>query len=350
MTKPLSEKLRSIPRIELGFFPTPLYKLDKLSEELGVHLYIKRDDLTGKNNFGGNKTRKLEYLLGAAKEDKCAYVLTYGATQSNHAMQTVWTAVSNGFKPVLYLVAVVKPDEERKANLLLDAIYDAEVHLVDIREGESYADAAERSRLLAKERMNQIMLAGASCYDIPAGGANAVGTLGYISCMNEIYSQTTHSGITFDYLYHATGSGGTMAGLVAGQKVLGLKTIIKSVATLETAADYEERMAQLAVDSLALLGLDELVQKSDFHVEKNFYAPGYEKPSPAATKAIKRLAKTEGILLDPVYTGKAFSALLHDIQQGLIEPGCDVLFLHTGGVSTLFAEKEIIGDITEPLS
>ena len=129
-TKEARAHIEMVPRAGLGFFPTPLYKLEKMSKELGINLFIKRDDFTGKNLFGGNKTRKLEFLIGKAIEGKCEYVFTYGATQSNHAMQTIWSAVSNGLKPVVYLAAVVEPDEkDMRANLLLDKIFDAEIHI-----------------------------------------------------------------------------------------------------------------------------------------------------------------------------------------------------------------------------
>ena len=176
--------INRMPRVPLGFFPTPLHKLGSLSEELGVNLWIKRDDFTGSNLFGGNKTRKLEFLIGKAKADGAECVFTYGATQSNHAMQTSWAAAKNGLKPILYLAVVVPPDpDDYKANLLLDGIYGAEIHVVDLEEGESFADAEKRSFKMGKSHIARLEEQGIKSYDIPMGGANEYGTLGYVNCM-----------------------------------------------------------------------------------------------------------------------------------------------------------------------
>ena len=342
----VKKKLEAVPKVHLGFFPTPLYKLDKLSRQLGVELYIKRDDFSGRNLFGGNKTRKLELLIGKALKDGCDHVFTYGATQSNHAMQTVWAAVSNGLKPVLYLTAVVEPDEKDiKANLLLDKIYDAEIHVVSMEPGETFAAAEERAFRLGAEHVARLEREGHKCYDVPMGGADAVGSAGYISGMVELEEQAREMGVCFDYLYHACGSGGTMAGLVAGKKLLGLDVEIHSIMVIDIDASYIPAKAALANGALDYIGAPAIVTEKDFIVDENFYGPGYEKPTAEATSAIKLLAKTEGLLLDPVYTGKGFSGMLADIYSGKIPQGSKVVFLHTGGATALFAEKEILGDI-----
>lgn len=344
--KEVKNHIGMVPRINLGFFPTPLYKLEKLSEELGINLFIKRDDFTGKNLFGGNKTRKLEFLIGKVLKDKCEYVFTYGATQSNHAMQTVWTAVANGLKPVVYLAAVVEPDEnDIRANLLLDKIFDAEIHIVSLKKGETFHEAEKRSLILGAEHIRRLEAEGHKCMDIPMGGANGVGSAGYIAGMVELCEQAQDIGIDFDYLYHATGSGGTMAGLVAGKKLLGVNTVIRSIAVLDTGDQYAASKAKLSNEALAYLNFEYKVEEKDFDVDTGFYAPGYECPNEGAAEAIKMLAKKEGLLLDPVYTGKAFAGLIHDVRTGKIEKGSNVVFLHTGGATAIFAEKEILGSI-----
>ena len=338
--------LTTLPRVDLGFFPTPLYKLEKLSQNLGINLYIKRDDFTGKNLFGGNKTRKLEFLIGKALQDKCEYVFTYGATQSNHAMQTVWAAVSNQLKPIIYLAAVVEPDKNNiKSNLLLDMVFDAEIHIVNLLENESFVEAEIRSFAMGADHIKRLEAAGHKCMDIPMGGANENGSAAYISGFIELYEQANKMHVKFDHLYHATGSGGTMAGLVAGQKLIGTEVDIQSVAVLEPGQNYISSKAELANATLKYIRSDINVDKSDFNVRTEFYAPGYECPNEGSTEAIKMVAKQEGILLDPVYTGKAFAALLHDVRTGKIGQGSNVVFLHTGGATALFAEKEILGDI-----
>lgn len=340
------EMIQSVPREDLGFFPTPMYRLDKLSDKLGINLYIKRDDFSGKNLFGGNKVRKLEFLIGKALQDKCEYVFTYGATQSNHAMQTVWTAVKSGLKPILYLAAVVEPDEnDIKANLLLDKIFGAEIHIVSLQENESFMDAEKRSFSIGAEHLKKLEAEGHICMDIPMGGSNEVGATGYISGMIELCEQADKAGITFDYLYHSTGSGGTVAGLAAGKKLLGKDMEIHSIAALETDRYYGENMADLANKALEYIGGTPLVTKEDFIIDTGYFSPGYECPNEGMEKAVRMVAKEEGILLDPVYTGKAFAGLLSDIRTGKVKQGSSVVFVHTGGATGLFAEKAILGKI-----
>ena len=239
--KEATDMLSKMPRKKLGFFPTPLCRLDALSEELGINLWIKRDDFTGSNLFGGNKTRKLEFLIGKAAEEGAECVFTYGATQSNHAMQTAWAAAKNGLKPILYLAAVVPPDpEDFKANLLLDGIFGAEIHVVDLEEGESFADAEKRSFKMGKEHIARLAEEGVKSYDIPMGGANKYGSLGYVNAMVEIAGQMESEGLHFDHMYHSTGSGGTMAGLVAGiekyyEEVVRVKASSPKLAVCNTA-------------------------------------------------------------------------------------------------------------------
>ncbi len=340
--------LGKMPKAELGFFPTPFYRLDRLSKELGVQLYIKRDDFTGMSLFGGNKIRKLQYLIGVALSQGCEYVFTFGATQSNHAMQTVTACRRCGLKPVLYLVAIVEPDEEDiRANLLLDKILGAEVHIVDIQPGESKAEAEERSIRMGREHMARLEAEGHKCYEVPIGGASPVGSVGFIEGFTELMEQAEQMfGKEPDYLFHATGSGGTMAGLLAGRALKGAKVPVISINVSLKDDGYPKRCAALANESLKVLGIEPMVeQERDVRTDLNYYHPGYEIPSESASKAIRLLAETEGLLVDPVYTGKAFAGMLDYIRTGKVEPGSNVVFLHTGGATALFAEKEILGKL-----
>lgn len=347
--KEASECFKKLPKAELGFFPTPFYRLDRLSEELSVNLYIKRDDFTGMNLFGGNKVRKLQYLIGDAIERGCEYVFTFGATQSNHAMQTVAACRRCGLKPVLYLVAIVKPDEaDMRANLLLDRIMDAEVHIVELLEGESEEAAEDRAAALAREHMARLDAeAGRQvCYEIPMGGASPVGTVGFIEGFAELEKQLSDLGIQADYVFHATGTGGTMAGLAAGCKLTGSKARIISINVSAKDDEYPIRTAKLANESLKLIGADVTVDAAqDIRTDLNYYQPGYEIPNEAASEAIRHLAVKEGLLIDPVYTGKAFAGMLDYIRTGKVPAGSNVVFWHTGGATALFAEKEILGDL-----
>ena len=338
--------LDRLPRARLGFFPTPLYRLDRLSADLGIDLYIKRDDFTGMNLFGGNKIRKLEYLLGAAAAAGAKYAVTYGATQSNHAMETAAACRRLGMTPILYLTAVVKPDEAGlRANLLLDRVLGAEIHIVPIEPGETEADAEERSFQMGAVRAAELNAEGEVCVDIPMGGANPMGSVGFAAGMVELAEQAESLGLRFARVYHSTGTGGTMAGLHAGRALLGLDTEIVSVAASpKEEAPYLDKVCGLTAAVLALLGSEKTPDRAAMHLDLSQWQPGYEQPSEASGEAIRTLARAEGLFVDPVYTGKALAALLADARAGRVPDG-PVLFWHTGGATALFAEPEILGDL-----
>ena len=341
--KYLLEKQKRIP---LGFFPTPFYKLERLSSHLGVNLYIKRDDFTGQNLFGGNKIRKLEYLLGQAVENGAEYVFTYGATQSNHAMQTAAACRKLGLKPVLYLLAFVETDEnDLKGNLLLDKIFGAEVHIINTLPNESLFESTERYMVAAKKHMAQLEAGGYKCYSIPLGGSNAIGTTGFVGGYLEIQQQMNSLGIKADYIFHANGSGGTMTGLAVCRKLFGSSEKLIAVGAAKHDANFITSMIELGNNVLVRLGSDKIMTKEDFEMDEEHFAPGYEMPSEQGSEAIKLLAREEGILLDPVYSGKAFSCLLDYVRSRRVPQGSNVIFWHTGGATALFAEKKILGSI-----
>lgn len=344
--KEVKELLGKKPRLNLGFYPTPFYRLENLSELLGVNLYIKREDFSGQSLFGGNKIRKLEYLLGDAKEQGAEYVFTYGASQSNHAMQTAESCRKEGFEPVLYLNEVVEAGEP-KGNLLLDRILGAEIHIEKPAPGESDADVKERLLRLAAEQIARLEAEGHKCYNIPRGGASPVGTAGFIGGFVELQEQLDSLGIHGDYLFHANGGGGTMVGLTLGKKLIGSDIKIVSVATGIDGKDFLPSCVKLGKEILAWLGTEAELKEEDFCDERSYVGPGYEMPSEGGTEAIRLLARKEGLLLDPVYSGKAFAGMLDYIRSGKIAPGSNVIFLHTGGATALFAEKEILGDLYE---
>lgn len=339
--------LEELPKTKLGFFPTPFHKLENLSEQLGVNLYIKRDDMTGASLFGGNKIRKLEYLIGDAQAKGAEYVFTFGATQSNHAMQTAWACRKCGLKPILYLVAIVKPDEEDvRSNLLLDRILGAEVHIVELEEGETEADAEERSVVLAREHMAKLEAEGHRCYEVPMGGASAVGSVGFIDGYVELCEQLEAADMKADYIFHATGTGGTMAGLQAGRKLTASETEVVSINVSSKDEGYPARTADLANRSLNVMKAEGVsVNAADIHTDLNYYLPGYEIPNEGSSEAIRLLAREEGLFVDPVYTGKAFAGMLDYIRTRNVPQGSTVVFWHTGGATALFAEREILGDL-----
>ncbi|HSR03812.1 MAG TPA: D-cysteine desulfhydrase family protein [Proteiniclasticum sp.] len=337
--------LKKIPKVKLGFFPTPLQRLDRLSEEMGVEIYLKRDDLTGISQFGGNKIRKLEYLMADAVKENADTVYTYGASQSNHAMQTATACNRMGLHPLLFLTDIIGSDlSHPEGNLLLDRILGAEIHLEPLL-GDSLKDTSIRVHRKAKERIASLEKEGRRCYEIPMGGANAIGSLGFVEAFVEVAEEFLLRGLKADYLYHATGTGGTLAGLIAGKKLLGSEIRIMSIGVGIGGDGYKEKVMKLADEALDLLEREERVHEEDFEVFEDYYGKGYEVPSEEGSKAIRLLARTEGIFLDPVYTAKAFSGMLDHIEKGIIEKGSRVIFWHTGGATALFAEREILGDI-----
>lgn len=327
-----------LPRVNIGFFPTPLHRLDRISEQTGYDVWIKRDDFTGRNLYGGNKVRKLEFLMGYAKENGYDYVITYGATQSNHAMQTITAARICGLEPIVYLRTVVEPDpNDLRANLLLDSIYGAEVHVLA-------GDADQKAE--SAKRIAELEAQGHKVYDVPVGGSNEVGVCGYVNGYLELLEQLEAADKHMDYLFTTTGSGGTLAGLVAGKKFADDDAKIIGIGVGLKDDTYDQKVADLANSALDHMGAKNVrVTTDDFSVDSNYVGEGYEIPSPAGTAAIRRLARYEGLLVDPVYTGKAFSGLLDYLDSGKLPKGSTVVFLHTGGTTALFAEQAIVGPV-----
>lgn len=310
-------KQNTIPKLSLGIFPTPIRRADNISRLLNTNVFIKRDDLTGLG-LGGNKVRKLEYLLADAREKHAEVVFTTGGAQSNHAMLTAAAAGRLGMKPILILKK--RGVTDRVGNQLLEHLMGTEVIFMDT---DSYEDIYREMDRLGAEL-------GVPYYKIPCGGSNALGTLGYMDCAAEIRDQ----GIHFDYIVCAEGSGGTLAGLALGAKLFlpGTKVCGMMVDT----DPFDEITPRLMRESAALLGESLEISRRDFEL-RNLCGPGYAIPSEEGNRAISLLAAEEGIFLDPVYTGKAFAGLLQMAEEGAFRETDNVLFIHTGGAGGLFA-------------
>ncbi|QUO36834.1 pyridoxal-phosphate dependent enzyme [Dysosmobacter sp. Marseille-Q4140] len=316
--------IASVPRVSLGLFPTPFYKLEAISARYGRNIWIKRDDLCGVA-LGGNKVRKLEFLLAQAQADGCDTVFTTGGAQSNHAMLTAACAARLGMDCKLFLKD--RGVTGRRGNLVLDEIYGAPVRLVDT---DDYQDIyremeAEAAGLEAR---------GHRCCRIPLGGSTPLGTLGYAAAARECAVQAMAAGIRVGHLVSATGSGGTTAGLL-----LGAGLFLPGARVTGMAVDpqpFRETVLDLAAGAAALLEASFQPQEKDLQI-LDCAGLGYAVPDPAATPAILELARTEGILLDPVYTGKAWAGLLAQVKAGGFEGEGDIVFFHTGGAAALFA-------------
>ena len=331
-------KLAQFPRLRITHGPTPLEPMKRLSDALGgPNLWIKRDDCTGLAS-GGNKTRKLEYLMAEAVQQGADTVITQGATQSNHARQTVAIAAKLGMQSHVILedrTGYRFEDYRQSGNVFLDHLYGASV-----------------SEVPAGTDMNQAMasvgeefrVAGRKPYIIPGGGSNPVGALGYVTCALELMDQANNMGLNIDALVHATGSAGTQAGLVVG--LYGARSQIPVLGISVRAAQeaQEERVFALACETAALLGVPGAVEREDVIANGDYVGAGYGLPTPGMIEAVTMLARLEGILLDPVYTGKGMAGLIDLCRRGYFKKGQNVVFLHTGGSVGLFAYMHAFND------
>ena len=325
-------QLDQFPKFPLAHLPTPLEPLTRLQAELGgPRLYIKRDDCTGLA-LGGNKTRKLEFLIGEALRQRATTIVTEGGLQSNHVRQTAAAAVKAGLSCHLVLdrnVAIDRPTYRSNGNLLLDHLLGAKVHLC--APGEKRA--ARTSQLLSELRA-----AGEVPYHIPTGGSNAIGARGYVALMVELQQQAAALGIALDHIVAASGSGGTHAGLVVGKLLTRSAAAIIGVDINHDPEPLLATVKAIARDGAAELGV--ALDDRAFEMARGHAAPGYGLPNDGMRAAVDLVARLEGILLDPVYAGKAMAGLIDMIRQGRFGKDQVVVFIHTGGTPALFAYAE----------
>ncbi|MBS1169795.1 MAG: putative Pyridoxal phosphate-dependent deaminase family protein [Burkholderiaceae bacterium] len=325
--------LQELPRQPLGFLPTPLVELKRLSRFLGgPRIWIKRDDQTGLA-FGGNKTRKLEFLLGDALAQGADTLVTGGAAQSNHCRQTAAAAAASGLECHLALGGTA-PDEIN-GNLLLDQLLGAHVHWCgEKRKGEDIPLICER-----------LQAAGRKPYIVPYGGSSAVGALGYAWASQELFAQLAEMGERMSHMVFASSSGGTHAGLLAGRRLCAQECQVVGIRIDQPAADepdFVETILSLANAVAARLELGATFTPDDVRLRSEYTGAGYGVVGEAEREAVSMLARHEGILLDPVYTGRAMAGLIDLIRQKEFSPRDSVLFWHTGGGPALFAYAEAL--------
>lgn len=326
----------SIPRLPLATLPTPITDAVRLREALGgpsraPRILIKRDDLTGLG-LGGNKARKLEFLIADALAHGATTIVTTGAVQSNHARMTAAAARVAGLECVLVLTAKVdEPPVE--GNLLLDYLYGARVRFVPsidpmLAVGQDEAVVAE---VVEAERAE-----GRRAYVIPIGGSSGIGALGYVSGTVELVTQLDAMGIRPSRLYYASGSRGTQAGLTLGARLSGASYRLWGVAVSAGEAEKIERARRVANEAAARLDVETRIDRADLFTDQDHIGEGYGIPTREALEAIRLLARTEAILIDPCYTAKAMAALIRHVQAGDIAADDTIVFLHTGGMPALF--------------
>ncbi len=321
------------PRATLARLPTPIELLPRLSAHLGgPQLHVKRDDLTGLG-LGGNKLRKLEFLLGEARAQGADIVLTVGALQSNHARQTAAACARLGLDCELILRRSSHATEAylHNGNLLLDRLFGARLH---------FLQAHESREAFMSARAEALHVEGRKPYCIPVGGSCGLGNLGYVACAEEILSQSEEMGACFDAVVVATGSGGTQGGLVAGFKRPDGVPVI-GIAVEGARAEQEALAARQATEALRLLSRDEALGDAVVVMDE-FVGPGYARPTESMREALSLAARFEGLVLDPVYTGKAFAGLIALARSGRFGRDQSLLFVHTGGAPGLFAYPESV--------
>lgn len=325
--------LEEIPRVSLVPEPTPLHPLSRLSAYLGgLEVWCKRDDLT-RLALGGNKLRKLEFLLWEALDQGADTIITTGAAQSNHARQTAAAAAMLGLHPVLVLrEPIVGPAQ---GNLLLDDLIEAEVRF-------GSWDTAEQGMALLEQVAQELREAGRRPYIIPHGGSNPVGALGYVVAIGEIARQSAGLGLRPRAVVFATSSGGTQAGLLAGKLLYDLPLEVVGISVGGPASRIAAVVSRIATGTSALLGGGP-VHPEQVVVYDQYIGPGYGRVDARTVEAVRTVARLEGVLLDPVYTGKAMAGLIDLSRQGVWKKGERVIFLHTGGLPALFAYGEALG-------
>jgi D-cysteine desulfhydrase family pyridoxal phosphate-dependent enzyme len=326
-------RLAAYPRFPLVTGPTPLQRAARLERALGPdspRIYIKRDDLTGLA-YGGNKARKLEYLVADALAQRATVLVTEGVTQSNHARMTAAAAVLAGLKCVLILDARNGADEQ--GNLLLDRLMEADIRIVSGRQERIDAMAGIADELRE---------AGDFPYVIPTGGSVPLGSLGYVRAAMELDGQLLELGEAPSRVYFPTGSQGTLAGLVVGARVFNSSWLPLAVAVEGNERDIREDAVPHVQGTLDILQVRTTIAPDEIAIDGGFSGAGYGIPTREGLEAIHLLARTEAVFLDPVYTGKAMSALIAHVRSGAFSPEESVVFIHTGGTPSLFVHRDIL--------
>lgn len=322
-------------KLRLGNFPTRIERLEKFSTIVKEHVYIKRDDQTG-TEFSGNKIRKLEYSINEAVNNDCDTLITCGGIQSNHARATAAAGIKLGLKSVLVLRSDEKPELE--GNYLIDKIMGADVRII------SSEDYRERRQEIMENILKELEAKGRKGYIIPEGASNGVGTFGYLACFKEILEQEKEHGIVFDTIVTAVGSGGTFAGLYLGNKLTNSGKKIVGINVCDTAEYFKERVSEILEEVKTYIPDTEFeISKDDMCIIDGYVGDGYAVSRTEELDFICDFAEAEGIILDPVYTGKAMRGLYTEIKKGTFKDSKNILFIHTGGLFGLFSKRNQFG-------
>ena len=340
MPEGVKPELERTGRIALASAPTPLEPLPGLTRLLGgPEIWIKRDDLTGLG-LGGNKVRKLEFLVAEARSQGADTLVTIGAAQSNHVRLTAAAARATGFESVSILFA--GHEDKEQGNLLLDRLLDSDIVRLPFGMDEATASKVDRAVDGTLARLRE---SGRSPYFIPAGGAVPVGCLGYLRATEELAHQERRKAASIDTVVLAVGTGGTLAGLILGVDALRLHWRLIGISAMEEGMAQSAGVApleKLVHDAGSLIGYEAKITRVKWEISYGHVGEGYGVLSPEAAEAIRTVARSDGVFLDPVYTGKAMAGLIDMVRTGRFDSHSKVLFLHTGGVPAIFAYPEIL--------
>lgn len=347
--------LEKLPRANSGFFPTPFHKLNNLSADYGVNILIKREDMSGPSSFGGNKVRKIEYIIGDAIANGYDTLITVGGYQSNAALQLSQYCNIHGLKCIAVLGDTKNQGdpEERTGNLLLNSILGTEIHLVHRDEPKGnynmnplWEKVNNKIDSLIKENEDK----GHKVMHVPVGCTSPSGWVSYLEVFNEICDQSKIEGHEVDYIFHANGSAGSLPGMIVGKFLTGSSTKIISInnrrygpGEVVGEEDIFNRVKYLFEKFDIEPPTDDAIW-AEINIDQEYLGNGYGAPTTESSNAIIEVAKREGLFLDPVYTGKSFSGLLSYIQTGKIPKGSNVCFIHTGGTGGIFAGKKSFGE------
>ncbi len=345
----LKGKIQDFPKKNLIPLPTPLQKLENLSQAFGgPNIYIKRDDLTGVA-FGGNKSRKLEFIIQDALDKNADVIITWAAVQSNWCLQTAAVARKFGIKPILLLFKTYDLPEEYDGNLLLDFVLDADVRIREAEAGKVLR--LEDVREIIEEVENEVKERGNTPYVAPIGGSmvggsmeKPLGAISYVNAFTEILEQSEVEDVDMNYILHATGSCSTQAGLAVGAKALEKDVQILGISVSDDKESVREEVLTIAQDTVQSLDLEIVVEKEDLIVLDEYIQEGYGVLNRDVAEVVRLMSEKEGIFLDPVYTGKAMIALIDLIKKDFFRKDDNVIFIHTGGTPALFPNKHKLVD------
>lgn len=356
-TRDLVALVDKLPRKHIGFYPTPFHRLENLSAARGVSVYLKREDLAGPATISGSKTRLAEFILGRALEEGVTHVITQGAHLTNSGMQFVAACRAAGIEPVLFLTkSESRQLAEYRGNLLMSQIMAAELNFVDTPDATHWEteEAQRRQKQVLDamtERKEALEADGHKALIVPNGGAHPYGFAAHVLTFVEMLEQAERAGAKLDYLYHTAGTGTALPGLLAAKLLTGSEVCIRSVAIVPYRDDYwmnESVIVDRVRQVFEMFGVDApdaATIRSHIDVDQRFMGEDYAVPSAEGTTAIRELARSDAVFIGPVYTGKGFAGMLSHIDEGRIEPGSNVAFVHTGDSGNIFESAEIVGNV-----